>query len=349
MTDSEVRVLLIREAFDADLADYRAPDDFPERARLGALQRARRSRRRRAGLAAVALASTAAAAAASVIAIGGQGTLAPQAGPASPRAGFPRLASPTAPSSPASNAAGLPSPQSVGKAMLTAEDGVSGDILYSTQAGTNHGAVLDTYQDWYWPAQPAPGQQARWRDASSERYPRGRRLEPAENTAVGYIYRGPGPYHPPRKVSGQVILVCYAGNPFGGCGFGNVDVPSGTWAEFPLPSVSSGLASDLSTGSPFSPAAIAKGISEGQWRVEQRVQLDGRQALVLSETNGGPLAPPILLWVDAQTYLPLKYVWGTRANFASGTFAYLPPTPANLALLNVRIPSGYPRSDAGNG
>lgn len=34
---------------------------------------------------------------------------------------------------------------------------------------------------------------------------------------------------------------------------------------------------------------------------------------------------------------------------ASGTYVYLPPTPANTALFKVPIPKGYPRSSPENG
>jgi hypothetical protein len=56
----------------------------------------------------------------------------------------------------------LPSAASVGKAMLTGFEAVSGDIVYSTQVDTNKGRLVDTDQDWNWPTQPVPGQQARW-------------------------------------------------------------------------------------------------------------------------------------------------------------------------------------------
>jgi hypothetical protein len=232
--------------------------------------------------------------------------------------------------------------------MLTAVGGVSGDILYSTQTSSKRGVVVDTYQDWNWPAEPTPGQQARWREIYAERFSRGP-LQRVEDTAAGYISRGPGPYSPPRKVPGQVTMVCYAGNPFGGCGFGGVDVLPGTWSQFPLPPDSSDLSSGVSAGGLFSPAVLAQEVAQGQWRVEQRTMLDGRQVLVLSETAAGHIfLLPFLLWVDAQTYLPLKYVSGGSSALTSGIFDYLPPTPANLALFKVPIPRGYPRSIAGS-
>jgi hypothetical protein len=333
MTEPDVLVRRIRDAFERDLAGYQAPADLPQRARAGGLRRARGARRR---LVTYGISATAAAAASAVVTAV---VLAPQPGTSSQAAALPSPPSTTGPIS----SAGLPSAQSVGKAMLTAVDGVSDDILYSVS--DEGGTPASRYQDWNWPAQPAVGQQARIRELFSEQS-RGR-MKPVEDFAFSYINRGPGPYQPPRKVPGQVTMVCYVGA--SGCGFNSVDVPAGTWTEFPLPPTSSFVSSDVSAGSLFSPAAIAQGITQGQWRVEERTQLGGRQALVLRETDGQIQPGPFVLWVDAQTYLPLKWTDGTGKLFSSGTYAYLPPTPANMALFKVPIPKGYPKSSPGNG
>jgi hypothetical protein len=98
----------------------------------------------------------------------------------------------------------------------------------------------------------------------------------------------------------------------------------------------------------FSPAALVRGIAGGAWRVAGRTRLDGQPAIELSETGRGqdflfePL--PVLLWVNAQTYLPIRLVIGA-ANANSGMtvveFSFLPATAAILALLTVPIPAGY--------
>jgi hypothetical protein len=327
MTGPDVHAVLIREAFDQDLAEYRAPADLPQRARLGGLRRARRTRRRMVTFAATATAVAAAGAATAAV------VLAPQPGTVPAAPGQPRPAA----------AAGLPSAQSVGKAMLTAVDGVSDDILYSTS--NDGGTPASRYQDWDWPAQPAVGQQAQTRSLFSQ-MSHGR-MQPSEDIAFSYINRGPGPYHPPKKVPGQVTMVCYAGS--SACGLGSVGVQPGTWSQFPLPPDSSDVSSDVSAGSLFSPAAIAQGIAAGKWRVEGRTELDRRLTLVLREMAGQIQPEPFVLWVDAQTYLPLKWTAGTGTFFSSGTYAYLPPTPANMALFTVPIPEGYPRSHSQNG
>jgi hypothetical protein len=139
-------------------------------------------------------------------------------------------------------------------------------------------------------------------------------------------------------------MVCYAGS--GGCGMGSTEVPAGTWAEFGHQFTALDVASGVGTGGMFSPATLAQGISQGQWRVLRRTQLDGQPAIVLSETPKGTIVPlPFLLWVSTRTDLPLKYASGSGGTTSSGVFAYLRPTPANLALFRSPIPRGYPRSD----
>jgi hypothetical protein len=321
MTNLDVDARRIREAFERDLADYHAPPGLPERARVGGLRRA--ARRRRVRRLTCAGAAAACAAAVTVVAI------APWAGspPSSPR---------------------LPSAAALGQAMLTAFDAASGDILYSTQVDTNKGHVVDTYQDWNWPAQPAAGQQAGWRELYAHTIlGSGKPLFPVEDYTVSYVSPAAAATVPAQiatKVPALISMVCYTGT--GGCGMGATEVPAGTWAEFGHQFTAFDVASGVGAGGLFSPATLAQEIAKGQWRVLRRTRLDGQQVIVLSETPKGPIAPlPFLLWVNARTHLPLKYASGSGGATSSGIFAYLRPTPANLALLRVPIPRGYPRSD----
>jgi hypothetical protein len=330
MTGVDVDARRIRGAFERDLAGYRAPDDLPERARLGGLRRARRIRVRRVA----AVAAVACAAAVTVV------TIAPWPGPARPGPGHggPGQAS----------SAGLPTAASVGRAMLTAFDAASGDILYSTEVDTHDGAPVDTYQDWNWPARPVPGQQARWHETLASRPSAAAgSLREVENFWVSYVSPPEEltvPAQMEQTVLASVTMVCYAGT--GGCGMNNTETPAGTWSEFRTRLSAFGVSSGIGAGGMFSPATLAHGIAQGQWRVERRTRLGGQQAIVLSETSKGPIAGKVLLWVDARTYLPLKYANDIGGgDLSSGIFAYLPPTAANLALFRPAIPRGYPRSD----
>jgi hypothetical protein len=144
------------------------------------------------------------------------------------------------------------------------------------------------------------------------------------------------------KVPGRLTMVCYAGT--GGCGMGDSTVTAGTWSRFSHQFTALDVSTGIGTGGMFGLAELAQGIAKGQWRVVRQTRLGGQPAIELSTDTIAPL--PFLLWVNAQTYLPLKYAGG---GIVSGIFAYLRPTPANLALLRVRIPRGYPRSAPGPG
>jgi hypothetical protein len=156
---------------------------------------------------------------------------------------------------------------------------------------------------------------------------------------------------PPRGVNtlrGQVTMVCFLGSGQTGCGYGNRNTLPGTWSRF---TATVGIGSDISPGAIFGPSTLAHDISAGAWQVVGRTQLDGQQAIELNETDRGDnntaLEPlPVRLWVNAQTYLPIRLAMGTRDGstpMGFVDFRYLPPTPANLVLLQVPIPVGYPR------
>jgi hypothetical protein len=238
----------------------------------------------------------------------------------------------------------LPSASSVATAMLTAFDSVSGDVEYETQTGYNHGALVDVYRTWSWPAQPVPGQRQLTRTVYSGISPASAVVKPTEDKGTEAVV-------PPRGrglVRGQVTMVCFLGSGQTGCGYGNRNTLPGTWSRF---TATVGIGSDISPGAIFGPSTLAHDISAGAWQVVGRTQLDGQQAIELNETDRGDnntaLEPlPVRLWVNAQTYLPIRLAMGTRDGstpMGFVDFRYLPPTPANLVLLQVPIPVGYPR------
>jgi hypothetical protein len=236
----------------------------------------------------------------------------------------------------------LPSATSVATAMLTAFDSISGYVEYETQTGYNHGALVDVYQSWSWPAQPVPGQRQLSRTRYSGISPHSAAVKLTEDKGVEAVT-------PPRGVGlvrGQVTMVCFLGSGQTGCGYGNRNTLPGTWSRFTA-TVPSG--SDIGLHGIFDPSTLVRGIATGAWRVVGRTHVDGQQAIELSETGHGQylLEPlPVTLWVNAQTYLPIRLVIGAGRDdqgIAVQDFRYLPPTPANVARLRVPIPAGYPR------
>ncbi len=278
---------------------------------------------------ALALAATAAAAGVVVTLLPGSGS--PHTGHPAGQAG-PLSSSPTE--------AGLPTPTALGRAMLTAFNAVRDDIEYSTETGITKGATVDVYRDWSWPAQPVPGQLQHDRTLFSERTPKSPAVILAEDNEISFVTPRAGVM----TVRGQITMVCYLGTG-NACGNGSSNTPAGTWSQVSGTVLN---APDIGGGGMLSPASLAQGIATGQWRIMHRTRLKGQPAIELRETSHGrdviePL--PTLLWVNARTHLPIRMVNGVgSANVTVNEWAYLPPTPANLALLQVHIPPGYPRS-----
>ncbi|HEY1916339.1 MAG TPA: hypothetical protein VGH27_12265 [Streptosporangiaceae bacterium] len=327
MTDLDLAARRIRDAFDHDLAGYHAPSGLPERARLGGLRRSRQRRARRAA-AVTAISCTAAAAGVAASTLMG--------GPSHARSGpqaNPAAASP--PSLPAAKpAAGMPSAATVGKTMLTSISTASSDILYETKS-IGPGEM----QVWSWPAQPVPGQQVRLRVRWTQPATRTGKAG-FEDWAEEYTY----PLHPPAPHDGittsmQLTMACYM-PPNAGCGYGPTTTLSHTWSRASYRG--SPEQSDVSAGGSYNPVVLAQGLAHGQWRVAGRTRLDGQPVIELSETASGPISPrPQDVWVNARTGLALRY----DGSGGYGTFGYLPPTAHNLALLQVPIPHGFPRSN----
>jgi hypothetical protein len=252
--------------------------------------------------------------------------------PASPGAKGPGVVLP-----PIQSRAGLPSAAAMGQAMVTAFSAASDDILYSTEAGTNHGVLVDVYRTWSWPAQPVTGQQELWRNAYWQRIRGTAPLNLTEDD--GFAYRTPPAGW--NNAYGQLTVVCYAGTGQTGCGYDNTETPPGSW------SLRNGWFVNPNPGlDDLSPAVMAQAIANGQWRVAGRTHVDGQPAIELNETQAGHYEPlPTFLWVNARTHLPLRMIQGAgKPGSAQFDWHFLRPTTANLALLRVPIPAGYTRS-----
>jgi len=177
-------------------------------------------------------------------------------------------------------------------------------------------------------------------------------------------------YRLPRDIDGPLVAwarqtqVCYAqyrqteylGK--GGCDYMSAQTPAGHWitpetrpGTWSADSFTAAVGNDLSPGAGLNPATIAHNIITGQWQVIRRARLFGQPALELEErpphirvhwirvgNRRLKVTPPpqTPLWVNARTHLPLLNGFDE--------YTYLPPTPANMALLRVHIPPGMPRS-----
>ncbi len=208
--------------------------------------------------------------------------------------------------------------------LLAALDTARSDILFA--GGPSHDSGM-----WASPWYPRPGQQVRVRIL-------GRNAAGVPAKDAEYIFAMPAGggaasgYTDPidwggLTVTGTVLVVDHAAH---------------TWGEWPHSSITFGL--------PLTPAGIRSEIARGQLRVIGRTELRGRPAIELgmSLTSAPGAAVHVTtarLWVNAGTYLPMRQA----LRFSDGKqdvtdYAFLPPTPANLANLSPVIPAGYHRT-----
>jgi hypothetical protein len=88
---------------------------------------------------------------------------------------------------------------------------------------------------------------------------------------------------------------------------------------------------------------IKKGLSCGMFQVGGHQKVNGTDAVRLV-ANPKPMSnvmglPSPVLWVDATSFLPVRFSSDPKTG-AGTDFTWLPPTPANLALLRVKVPAG---------
>lgn len=222
----------------------------------------------------------------------------------------------------------LPAHQVLRARVLDALSSAANDIVYehSTMVRVGQGAKsFGEYRDtvtetWYSPARAKAGQQVRGRTLIL-----GTGGTPISDTGVSY----PEPTESKELAAGEYTDVNYA---------------TRTWSK----RHSSGIFAD---GGPGSPLSIWELVHNFSWSVVGRTELDGHPAI---ELKGGVTR----LWVDAQTFLPLRSVSFAKHGIVArvrgvtvispavsvhAEYQYLAPTAANLAKLTVPIPAGFHR------
>ena len=215
-------------------------------------------------------------------------------------------------------------PGSVKLAILTAIGSVSGDVMHltvSTSGGSPVGRGVDQY--WWWPAKPAPGQQVHLLFAG---------ISTRED--VTFTEPAPSPGNPKLRM-------------IPASGF-FTDPASKTWqpiSQFAYEGVFAETSGSLLDERYMRSTYLARGKV-----INDHTAIDGRIAIEIS-TPGVP-GLHVLLWVDAQTYLPLRQVkLDSMATNNPETkmiydYQFLPATAANLAKLTLTIPSGYTKASS---
>jgi hypothetical protein len=209
--------------------------------------------------------------------------------------------------------------------LLAAISVAGGDVLYAGQSPDAGGM-------WIWPGYPRPGQQVRVRVL-------GLGAKGVTGKDAEYIFTMPGRAGAASRsrnpidwglmtVTGTLIVVDHLRH---------------AWGEWERQNITLGL--------PVNAAGIRSEITQGQLHVIRHTTLRGRRvielAITLRQNDGAnPLrVTTAQLWVDAATYLPMCQL----LRFSDGkqnltNYAFLAPTPANLAKLRPDILAGYKRT-----
>jgi hypothetical protein len=206
------------------------------------------------------------------------------------------------------------------QAKLLAALSSNSDMVYEQGYTTNTGDAPIVQEFWYYPGQPAAGQQVRTRSLT---YSTDGKL----HQDVEEIYAMPASSSkcgatPDLVAQGERISVDYVAK---------------TWSDL--------KPARLLIEPTQSPAQLVKDTPTEHWTV-LHTTLDGRAALELTAKGAaGDNSWDDNLWFDASTYLPLREVtsFGPKNIRTSATFdyQYLPATPANLAKLTPPNPAGF--------
>ena len=89
----------------------------------------------------------------------------------------------------------------------------------------------------------------------------------------------------------------------------------------------------------WTPEEIQQGLADGRFTVLGPAEVDGKPTVKLHH-EPRKTETPTDLWVDATTYLPVRWQWQQDGSTPFDV-TWLPPTPENLAQLKTVIPPGF--------
>jgi hypothetical protein len=114
-----------------------------------------------------------------------------------------------------------------------------------------------------------------------------------------------------------------------------VDYRTGTYRVFPGMEPNPPQYDDV-----WTPKEIRDALKDGTLTVTGPGEPINGKATILLHRDAGKAQPPMDLWIDAKTYLPVRWQW-EQENSTPFDVVYLPPTPENRAQLTTVIPEGF--------
>jgi hypothetical protein len=211
-------------------------------------------------------------------------------------------------------------PGELRNAILTAFDGVSGDVFYTRITEIYPGAQSrwnEVSENWSYPLQPRVGQKVYVRSLVLPRNLKDKSdtewvyTEPVNGTQSGSIIS--------TTTKTEMIDVQYGNRTWSDT--------TGNWG-FPSEMVS---LQDL-----------RESINKGKFPDVRKTELNGRAVLEL--TSHSKISGTDTWWVDPATYLPVRTLTTEAGITYQVDYGFLPPTPANIAQLKVTIPAGFTRT-----
>jgi outer membrane lipoprotein-sorting protein len=249
------------------------------------------------GISAAALAGTAGA----VVALSATGTPAPRPQPTAVHAGT-----------------AVATPGELKNAILTAFNGVGGDVFYNKITETYPGKMSKwngVSQSWAYPLQPQAGQKAYSRNLVVP-------SSPGEEGDAELIWTEPSGAKAMLPTKTEVIDVEYG---------------SRTWSVTTAPVAVQSEAGPLQ--------ALRESIVNGTLAVVGKTEVDGQTVLELTTRSKDASKGSVQTWwVNPVTYLPVRTLSIESGVTIQVDYGFLPPTPANIAELKVTIPAGFTRT-----
>lgn len=102
-------------------------------------------------------------------------------------------------------------------------------------------------------------------------------------------------------------------------------------------------------GPPDTPQKIKAALASGDFLVDEgkNPTINGHRTIQLSATKAHPVLGSFTIWVDANSYLPVRFAGNgdAKVRFVPSDLEWLPRTAANLANLAQPIPPGFRHVD----
>lgn len=118
-----------------------------------------------------------------------------------------------------------------------------------------------------------------------------------------------------------------------------VDYRTRTYRSFPGVEPSAPEYDDV-----WTPAEIQQSLKDGTLTVTGAGDPVNNRPTILLHRDEGKAEAPLNLWVDAETYLPVRWQW-EQENSTAFDVTYLPPTPENRAQLTTVIPPDFTKEN----